>query len=256
MKLVEKKCPNCGAGLSFNKDSHEVTCEYCKKSYVIEKEESKDKGKNLEDYYKLVEEFNNHPIGKVSNVMAIIIFIFAFLFIAFVFISIIFSFAQYRNVDRLLPKIESIKKDKYVTDISQIDENSLEMFHKESLNSLNARISYEYGEATEWNYTGMYLLVEKSGNDNLLYDVFKRNVTLDGKVYEMYGVVRYKSLKMGEDNAVINNFTGYADIPMTFIKGSQFIMGYNGNDSLYYKVIKSYSDEYVIKATDGLFVES
>lgn len=256
MKLVEKKCPNCGAGLSFNKDSREVICEYCKKSYIIEKEESKDKGKNLEDYYKLVEEFNNHPIGKASKVMTIIIYVFSFLFFAFIFISMVLSFVEFRKGDSFLPKIESIKKDKYVTDISQIDEKSLEIFHKESLNTLNARITYEYGEATEWNYTGMYLLVAKSGNDNILYDVFKRNVTLDGKVYEMYGAVRYSFLKVGEDNTVLNNFTGYADLPMTFIKGSQFIMGYEGNESFYYKVIKSRSDQYDIKGTEGIFMES
>ena len=36
MKLFEKKCPNCGAQMSFKKDDKEVTCEYCRKSFIIE----------------------------------------------------------------------------------------------------------------------------------------------------------------------------------------------------------------------------
>ena len=38
MKLVEKKCPKCGADLSFSKDSKEVTCTYCKSSFTVEKD--------------------------------------------------------------------------------------------------------------------------------------------------------------------------------------------------------------------------
>lgn len=38
MKLVEKKCPNCGANLSFEKTDKEVTCKYCETSFEIERE--------------------------------------------------------------------------------------------------------------------------------------------------------------------------------------------------------------------------
>lgn len=38
MKLIEKKCPNCGADLKFNKDDDTVTCNYCKTSYEIQRD--------------------------------------------------------------------------------------------------------------------------------------------------------------------------------------------------------------------------
>lgn len=38
MKLVEKKCPNCGASLSFDSDDKEVTCKYCNNSFEIERD--------------------------------------------------------------------------------------------------------------------------------------------------------------------------------------------------------------------------
>ena len=41
MKLVEKKCPNCGAGLKFDENDTNVTCEYCNKMYYLQKDEKK-----------------------------------------------------------------------------------------------------------------------------------------------------------------------------------------------------------------------
>ena len=38
MKLIEKKCPNCGANLKFDKDDTEVTCKYCNASYEIQRD--------------------------------------------------------------------------------------------------------------------------------------------------------------------------------------------------------------------------
>lgn len=41
MKLIEKRCPNCGAGLSFNENDKNVQCEYCKMNYEIKRDENK-----------------------------------------------------------------------------------------------------------------------------------------------------------------------------------------------------------------------
>ena len=40
MKIIEKKCPNCGAGLEFNENDKSCRCEYCKRSFEIERENS------------------------------------------------------------------------------------------------------------------------------------------------------------------------------------------------------------------------
>ncbi len=42
MKLIEKKCPNCGAGLAFNESDKSVQCEYCKMNYEIKRDEKKE----------------------------------------------------------------------------------------------------------------------------------------------------------------------------------------------------------------------
>ncbi|MBR3490496.1 MAG: hypothetical protein IKH36_03285 [Bacilli bacterium] len=38
MKLVEKKCPKCGADLSFDRTSKEVSCKYCNTSFEVYKD--------------------------------------------------------------------------------------------------------------------------------------------------------------------------------------------------------------------------
>lgn len=92
MKLVEKKCPKCGADLSFETKAKEVKCKYCNSSFVIDREG---------DYSDLVEEMIdpellNMPVkmfkhfNRVSTIVTIFIFVVAiiiFCVIAFGFFS-------------------------------------------------------------------------------------------------------------------------------------------------------------------------
>lgn len=36
MKLVEKKCPNCGANLDFKVGERDVTCAHCRRKYAVQ----------------------------------------------------------------------------------------------------------------------------------------------------------------------------------------------------------------------------
>lgn len=36
MKIVEKKCPNCGANLDFKVGERDVTCGHCRRKYAVE----------------------------------------------------------------------------------------------------------------------------------------------------------------------------------------------------------------------------
>ena len=82
MKLVEKKCPNCGAKLSFNKNDKEVVCKYCDKSYEIERET------NINDFIEdgfdprefVLKNFKSiRKTGKFVTIFSICIFIFIFI---------------------------------------------------------------------------------------------------------------------------------------------------------------------------------
>lgn len=82
MKLVEKKCPNCGANLVFDKSDNEITCKYCKTSYEIEREknleEMLDTAFSSADYIlhkKMINKFSK-GVFIISSIIFIVIFIF------------------------------------------------------------------------------------------------------------------------------------------------------------------------------------
>ncbi|MBR2247720.1 MAG: hypothetical protein IKG58_01785 [Bacilli bacterium] len=53
MNLIEKKCPCCGGTLEFKDNDRSCRCEYCKKSFVIEKEANSNSGVDQEYDYQL-----------------------------------------------------------------------------------------------------------------------------------------------------------------------------------------------------------
>ena len=66
------------------------------------------------------------------------------------------------------------------------------------------------------------------------------------------------NLKLLEDDTVNNSYYGTPYVPMKFVNGgtSSFIYGYEGNEDLYNKLIRTKRDEYKILATDGLYLEN
>jgi uncharacterized membrane protein YvbJ len=67
MKLVEKKCPNCGANIEFNSENKTVTCNYCNTTFEVERD--------LEQELKeeIVLRFKEHR--KISKTMIIVIIV-------------------------------------------------------------------------------------------------------------------------------------------------------------------------------------
>lgn len=81
MKLIEKKCPNCGATLEFSENDKSCHCDYCKRSFEIERD--------LND----LEKFNliYDKIEKPVKTLFFFPFIFIFIIILIVFMSIFFG---------------------------------------------------------------------------------------------------------------------------------------------------------------------
>ena len=69
MELIEKKCPNCGASLEFGDNDKSCTCNYCHRSFIIEKNTTLDV-ENLADQFDLKElEKNMEAANKLLNKM-------------------------------------------------------------------------------------------------------------------------------------------------------------------------------------------
>ncbi len=84
MKLIEKKCPNCGASLSFSTTDKEVTCNYCNARFEVQREVSDiintERIEQIANDIFNPENFSLHEktIRSIGNVF---IFIWAFVFI-------------------------------------------------------------------------------------------------------------------------------------------------------------------------------
>lgn len=290
MKLVEKKCPSCGAGLKFDDNATSVTCEYCNQTFYIQKDEKKyaklDTA-HLGDAYKFVDEVGK-PIVKGLAVAHIVMTIVPFIFFLLVFIGIGFtvfkSFDQFdEEIDTIyeevdddftmpeVPKLPDVdnneavnddnNKDKinYVTKLSDIDSVSLDTFYDKSKSQLNHMDNMDY-KVSGWSKVGSYLLVSKDGKSNNLYNVMKHTYThkKSGKKVTLYVAVLYNNLTLNENNIVNHSFIGKTISQDIDLDGESlnFAKGYESVEKLYNAEIRSKVGDYTLEATKGMYLEN
>ena len=281
MKFVEKKCPNCGAGLKFNDDASDVVCEYCNKTYYIQRDEKKyaklDEAHRA-NAYKFVDEVGK-PIVKAFAAAQIIMMIVPV--IMFVVIAGGIGFTIY-NFNSSTPENGDLVEDskdkwkdeadkayneqraKMVQKISQIDAVSLQTFHDTSSQKLQnydgSCVHGDYKLTKDWESVGVYLLVAKESNENILYDVFKHTYKnkKTGKETTLYATIKYEDLFLTDNNIVENNYFAWPEVPSYNFPGNSFVgaYGYESVEKLYNQLVRSQSGDYIIEASEGLYVES
>jgi hypothetical protein len=89
VKIIEKKCPNCGAGLSFGEDDTSCKCEYCHRAFEIERDRDMFNDANIDDFdaYSLIgtglKAFSMTTAGVIIFMIAVfVLFIIFFINIA------------------------------------------------------------------------------------------------------------------------------------------------------------------------------
>lgn len=256
MKLVQKKCPNCGASLSFEKDDKKVTCDYCKQEFLVEKDN--------DDFKIQSEKFAQKTTYTIFSLAAVIIVIGIIIFF-FIFTRISKSFdssSPKLDVGEEKEPIVSKPKNTYISEISQIDDKSLDLLKQASVSSLDKWADVSHGTTkSEWQYVGLYLLNHKTSNDNELYVVCKSTYTIKKKKIDAYAAISYHDLKLTEDKGVIYTGTGFPHVPMQFLDkkfGDNFfgetIYGYYSDKDLYNEVIKSKIVNYEVSSTDNMYM--
>ena len=287
------KCPNCGAGLSFNDNDTSVRCEYCNKTYYIQRDEKKfarvDKA-HLGDAYKFVDEYGKPIVKTVAGIQIVMMIVPFFIFlVAFIgIVTTIYHFVNDQsndiNINRgsgsslVEENKNEIEKDwqeeadkafqearkKIVIKLEQIDATSLETFHDTAKTDLKnydgSCVHGDYKITKDWESVGVYLLVGKETNENILYDVmahtYKNKKT--GKSTTLYAAVKFDDLKLTDDGIVNNDFMGWNEVPRYDFPGTTFVSayGYESVEKLYNQLVRSQSGTYTIEASDGLYVES
>ena len=94
MRLIEKKCSNCGAKLEFKDTDKNCKCDHCGSSFVIERDTS------IDD---LSKQFDLKPVSKIFSIFytlsfieSLVIFLFAVIIIGVIFFQI-FNFSKNDN---------------------------------------------------------------------------------------------------------------------------------------------------------------
>lgn len=244
MKLIQQKCPNCGAPLQFNEDDSFISCEYCKKKIKIKKESH-----NTSEIYVLEVEkyYKNKYKQKISiKVMAIVVAL-----IAIASFYLLFHFGSASSNPS-----EQTQEVKYVTSLSEIDTNSLNEMHRLSFEYLK-KIQIEDIPQSEWKNVGMYFLKHKeNSNLNKVYDVYKKEYIIDGSSVEGYVAVIFPSLTFQEDGGInipsnqLSKESTRRNIPKV---GT--IYGYENSETFFNKVLRNETDKYMITCTEGLYIE-
>ena len=251
MKLVEKKCPNCGGSLKFSFEDKETKCEFCGRCFEIERDD------NLADdneemfnasNYKLTEEQKKAAktalgvFAAFSIVQIIPIIIFAVCIIGIV------GFGIYKS------EVAGNSCHDCITKFSEIDDDFISDIHENTIKELKEEASYAsfQNPVKDMENIGMYLEISKKDYgtfyDNAIIDVFKVTYN-DGK--ELYGAVRYKDLKK-VDGKISLNFKGTVLFPSK-ASGMNIYFGYDSLKDLYNNEIRSNLGKYKVISTGDVY---
>ena len=230
MRLIEKKCPNCGAELTFGFEDKETKCEYCGKSFEIERTTEEKNDLYNADNYQIFEEASR-TISKGFGAFFLIPVIFIFV-VGIMIIASLRIFSARPNHENKIEerKImdkedieemnkreeeyqktveEKMKEAGFVLSFNDLSKQHLSDIRDNSVSILKKEIErydaflYPYGK---WSYVGMYLVTNEKGNN--LYDVYKINFKVNGKQYPFYAGVRYLSAKV-VDGKLVMDMNGY-----------------------------------------------
>ncbi len=124
MKLIEKKCPNCGGSLEFSETDKSCKCEYCHRAFEIERDEKLD----VSD---IAEQFNLNELKtplKVFAIFPIVVFVIIFIITLVIFGVIAHSMFSSSKAS----KAEIVEKETLLTDVTKLDNVQLEEINEEA----------------------------------------------------------------------------------------------------------------------------
>ena len=260
MRLIEKKCPKCNASLEFKATDTEVTCKYCRSSFIIEK----DNDFNLSGLNNLSSDAYNLVMNNYKQIMggSKVVFVIAGVFIMAIaitmFVGIVNShriFNSRSNSAISNKKNESLSKLGYIEKYSDIDETFIIDLRTGGINALDNKINFYVDSfmpkiVKTWNYKGSYFLTNKdessSGNQNILYDVYEIILSIDNKNVSYYGVVINSNFKKVDNKVVTLNNT-YVEAPRNELKNNKVAFGYISLNSVFNDLVSKKADTYNIE---------
>ena len=245
MKLIEKKCPNCGANLEFGDNDKSCKCQYCHRAFEIERDTSL----NVAD---IAEQFNLSEFKETAGTAAKVIggvvigqYIMAGLLALAAFT--VFGIIGYNVVKSINNESETSVSGKkgYIQDVKDISNMEFSF--------LDTTASMEI--STKSDNTGdfhndlfpqrqkVYLMAKTDAN--ILIAIYKVKYTsLDGeKTFTVYTPIKYENIKNTSD---FTNGTVLGEEVYFNEEKTQYAYGYMDLDTIYEKEVKQYEKDYKI----------
>ena len=245
MKLIEKKCPNCGASLSFNENDKSCACQYCKRTFEIERDTD-----NL-DKFILVYDAMRKPFKMFFLIPAIFIFV-----VAIIIFAVIFGSFKKTKPDNLsiYEKFhdEFVDKENLLTDASEISNTDMDLiysFAKAEMSQVAEGVvdgNHSFSIDGDINREKLYVLYTEKHNYVILIlkatykDFFHQE---DRKI--VYLPVIYENI---EKNVVSSLGNAKAEAPQYFLTDDQstFVYGYASYDEAYENSVARYAEGFKV----------
>ncbi|MBE6157681.1 MAG: hypothetical protein E7160_02685 [Firmicutes bacterium] len=258
MKLVEKKCPNCGAGLSFNDTDKSCKCDYCKRAFEIERDNTIDSSASINDQYQLSE--LKGPLKIVGLYFAGTYIVGAIItIIVFILVGVI-GYNIYKHASNQLSDsnnnsiINKKSNAKYITSIDDLDNDDYEDIDsdsnieiKRSGNGVN-NAYHSYSRDGDPKREKVYVAYKK--DDNVIIAIYKaiyKDFFHQENSYTVYVPIVYENIKKNEfgiyewDNPQVKAPEYYFDS-----EHKSYTYGYNSIADAYNSVVKPLENDYKI----------
>ena len=239
MKIIEKKCPGCGADVKFDENAKKGVCEYCKKEFLIEKDPQEEFLLSMNDFSKDVMKHVSSSF-KVSHYLFIFVFIVVFISIILMF-TIGFSQMHNNNNHGVLNEVENISS----FDYSYIDNKAHSSIEKLSYGDEDFRISGLPQRVKEF-----LLVKDKTSIYIPIYKTIYTSWPNKENKYTIYIPVKFNNVKTdGDDIDLFNLGEGQIDADEYYfnLEHSSSSKGYQSLDELNEKYIKPLSKGYTVK---------
>lgn len=237
MKLIEKKCPNCGANLSFDENDKVTKCDYCKREFEIERDAQDqinlvigETGRSVLKYF-----FISHM---VIGIISVIIFLVIFGFVIFGIYTGISSTNK-----------SKARENTYLTDVNDIENEDYVFLDTKSTIKIRQENSLMVDFKQKGDFKREKIYVISNDNGNYLIPVYKGVYTDNETTYTIFTPVIYENVKFDYWGNITSNLgTGKVECPTVYfnLEHSEYSVGYENINDLYNATIKQYEEDYEI----------
>lgn len=237
MKLIEKKCPNCGASLEFDDQAKSCKCSYCHRSFEIERNQD-----NLEEIELI---FSKTP--KFFLIPFILIFVSVITIFVFVFIGIS-SYDTFQD-EEILDIFDM--EDVLLSDLSSIQNSDFRFIDSQGT-SIITNLTFGYHEyQREGRIERVKTFLAYQEDENILIPIYQVNYASWPEKTEKYTVyipILFEDVMISDKNINIHELSsGKTTTNQYYFGNSGFsIPAYDSLESLEQDFILPLEEEYIV----------